>query len=311
MERIRRAILEESVRVGGRHDEPEIYARPAGDPGLIGPGSVSWELHSDLAALAAGGTAAIVMEILHPRVMAGVHEFSGYREDPLRRARNTFGYVIRTTFGNTEAAERIIHQVRSVHERVTGTAPDGTPYRAMDPELLGWVHTCIPWGVMRAYERGTRRLTPGERARYLAEQAVIAHKAGAGRVPVTMTELDDYIEEMRPRLAVTDQTREFLAFARSAPLLPPVFRPVRKPLQFYNLHAALALMPGWARRMTGYHHPALLDRLVVAPHARLDARLMRWAFRTPAFRAMAETRVGPVPGARTDAGPERSGLAGR
>ena len=34
----------------GPHDEVEIYGAPPGDPGLVGPGSVSWEMHSDVAA---------------------------------------------------------------------------------------------------------------------------------------------------------------------------------------------------------------------------------------------------------------------
>ncbi len=48
------------------------------------------------------------MEILHPSVMAGVQDHSRYREEPERRGRNTFGYVVTTTFGNTKAATRLI-----------------------------------------------------------------------------------------------------------------------------------------------------------------------------------------------------------
>ncbi len=101
----KRSIVDEYVRLAGRHDEPEIYASPAGDPGLIGPGSVSWEIHSDMSAIGIAGVAAIVLEILHPSVMAGVHDRSAYRTKPFERARNTAGYVLATTFGSTEAAE--------------------------------------------------------------------------------------------------------------------------------------------------------------------------------------------------------------
>ena len=41
------------------------------------------------------------MEVLHPSVMAGVFTQSSYATEPLRRARNTLGYVLRTTFGST------------------------------------------------------------------------------------------------------------------------------------------------------------------------------------------------------------------
>src|SRR3954451_23750434 len=108
--------------VGGRHDEPEIYDGPPGDPGLVGGAdSISWEINGDLASVAAAGSAAIIMEILHPSVMAGVEEHSSYRTDPLRRARNTLGYVLRTTFGNTVAATKVIEQVKHIHSFVHGT----------------------------------------------------------------------------------------------------------------------------------------------------------------------------------------------
>jgi len=84
-----------------------------------------------------------VLEILHPSVIAGVQDLSNYRDDPFQRARATLGYVLTTTFGNTEAATGIIERVKRVHSFVNGTRPDGVPYRALDPELLAWVHTCI------------------------------------------------------------------------------------------------------------------------------------------------------------------------
>lgn len=92
------------------------------------------------------------MEVLHPSVMAGVFTQSSYRTEPLRRARNTLGYVLRTTFGTTRAATDVIERVKRIHAQVGGTRPDGVAYQALDPTLIGWVHTCSPWAVMRAYE---------------------------------------------------------------------------------------------------------------------------------------------------------------
>src|ERR1041385_4373016 len=130
---LRSKIRSEIEAVGGRHDEPEVYGGPAGDPGLAGgPGSISWEINGDLASVSAAGMAAIIMEVLHPSVMAGVFEQSTYRTQPLRRAQNTLGYVLRTTFGSTEAATAVIDRVHKVHGRINGTRPDGVPYRALD-----------------------------------------------------------------------------------------------------------------------------------------------------------------------------------
>src|SRR3954447_19856042 len=212
MNPLKRVIVDDLLGQVGHHDQREVFAEPAGDPGLIGPGSVSWELHSDLSAVALAGTAAIAMELLHPSVMAGVGQQSSYREDPFRRARTTFAWVITNTFGNTRAAEQMIERVKRMHGRVNGTRPDGAAYRALEPELIAWVHSSIPWAIMHAYERFNRPLTAEQKDRYLAEQSVIALKSGADEVPLTVADLEAYIEEMRPKLAYTDLLREFFDF---------------------------------------------------------------------------------------------------
>ena len=84
---LKSSIVREIEAAGGRHDEESVYAVDPGDPGIGGgPGSISWEINGDLASLVVGGTAAILMEVLHPSVMAGVYTQSSYRTEPLRRA---------------------------------------------------------------------------------------------------------------------------------------------------------------------------------------------------------------------------------
>lgn len=291
MRQLKKLIVEDHVRQIGRHDQRALFGEPAGDPGLIGPGSMSWELHSDVAALAIGGVAAIVMEILHPSVMAGVQDESSYREQPLRRARTTYGYVVTTTFGSTEAAGRLIRRVRSMHARVNGTRPDGASYEALDPELIGWVHTCIPWAVMRAFERFNRPLRDDERNRYLAEQAVIGHMGGARDIPETAAELDAYVEAMRPRLAVNEQTREFFEFLLTGPFGLPVPRRLTRAAHRFQIEASMSLMPVWAGRLTGFERSHPSQRALFEPSLRAYARTLRWAFGVPAFRALAEERA--------------------
>lgn len=290
-ERLRRSIATQIEATGGRHDEANIYAGAPGDPGLAGgSGSVSWEINGDLASLAVGGTAAIIMEILHPSVMAGVFTQSSYRTEPLRRARNTLGYVLRTTFGTTAAATRVIEQVKSIHARIGGTRPDGRAYRALDPELIAWVHTCIPWAVMSAFERYNRPLSAAEKNRYLAEQAVIGRMGGADWVPETVAELDDYVERMRPQMAVTEQTASFIDFlaGRSGDL--PVTRGERLD-RWLGIRSSMLLMPRWARRLTATELSPRLQRLVLHPNNRLKARIVRWAYPELPCKQMASARV--------------------
>ena len=265
--------------VGGRHDEPEVYGGPAGDPGLAGgPGRLSWEINGDLASVSAAGAAAILMEVLHPSVMAGVHDQSSYRTDPLRRARNTLGYVLRTTFGSTEAATAVIDRVKKVHARVNGTRPDGVPYRALDPELIAWVHTCIPWAVMEAYSRYRRPLSTAEKDRYLAEQAPIGLLGGADRVPVSVAELEDYVEHMRPKLAMTEQTRDFLDFLAGDVEGEHGANRARQLERRLGISGSMLLMPVWARHLTGTYQPRVVEVGYLVPRARLEAQLIRWAY---------------------------------
>ena len=296
IERWKRDAVAEIEAAGGRHDEPSIYDGPPGDPGLCGgPDSLSWEIHGDLASVVVAGTGAIVMELLHPSVMHGVYTQSSYRTEPLRRARNTLGYVLRTTFGSTEAATRVIESVKRVHARIEGTRADGVAYRALDPELIGWVHTSIPWAIMTAFDRHCRPLSTQEKDRYLKEQARIGRMGGADRVPESVSELHDYVEAMRPKLAMTEQTLSFLDFlAGTGPDVPePVGRRERLD-RWIGIRSSMGLLPEWAQRLTGTHQPALLQRLFFQPSDGLKARLVRWVYPELPCKKMALARVGAV-----------------
>ncbi|MGH7789813.1 MAG: oxygenase MpaB family protein [Candidatus Binatia bacterium] len=288
---IRRSIVEQIEAAGGRHDEPAIYGGEPGDPGIGGgPGSISWEINGDLASLVVGGTAAIIMEVLHPSVMAGVYTQSSYRTQPLQRARNTLGYVLRTTFGTTAAATDVIERVKKIHSRVGGQRPDGLAYQALDPELIGWVHTCIPWLVMRAFETYNRPLSVAEKDRYLAEQAVIGRMGGADWVPTSVAELDDYVERMRPQMAMTYQTVEFLGFLAGRTGEQPVTRRERFD-RWVGIRSSMGLVPEWARRMTGTYKSPLAYRFYFGPNDRLKAKVVRWAYPELPCKAMAIDRV--------------------
>jgi uncharacterized protein (DUF2236 family) len=294
---LRRRIVADFERGAGSHDDPAVYGGPPGDPGLLGPDSVSWEINADLASVSQAGLPAIVLEVLHPSVIAGVQDLSNYREDPFGRARATLGYVLSTTFGNTEAATAAIERVKRVHSFVTGTRPDGVAYRALDPELIAWVHTCIPWMILRAFEHTKRSLSQEDRDRYLAEQAIVGRLGGADRVPASEAELTDYVAEMRPRLSVNAQTREFLDFLMASPFFPDLPAPVDRRLHRFAIYAGMSRAPQWARELIGYDRPSALTRRLIEPALQFDARQLRWAVGTPRYVELARARAA---GARTE-----------
>jgi len=103
------------------------------------PGRPIRRVHADTA-MFVGGLRALLLQSLHPLAMAGVAGHSDYREDPWGRLQRTSFFIAATTFGPVAEADRAIARVRGVLRRVHGTAPDGRPYDAADPHLLGWVH---------------------------------------------------------------------------------------------------------------------------------------------------------------------------
>ncbi|MCQ3008766.1 DUF2236 domain-containing protein, partial [Pseudomonas savastanoi] len=152
------------------------------------------------------------------------------------------------------------------------------PYRALDPELIAWVHTCIPWAIMEAFHRYRRPLSTAERDRYLAEQAPIGLMGGAEWVPSSMAELGDNVERMRPLMAMTEQTREFVDFLAGDVDGEFGVGPRKQLENRLALAASMTLMPTWARHLSGTYQPAPVRRAYLDPTARLQARLIRWAY---------------------------------
>ena len=114
----------------------------ANDPGLYGPGSVTWRVHAD-PSMALAGLRALLLQALHPLAMAGVAQHSEFRGDPWGRLFRTAEYVGTTTFGTTVEAQRAVAKVRGIHRQLTATDPaTGQTYRIDRPDLLRWVH-CV------------------------------------------------------------------------------------------------------------------------------------------------------------------------
>ena len=120
------------------HSAPAL--EPGPDPGLFGPDSVTWHLHSDPMMWVAG-VRALYLQALHPRAVRGVMENSDFRKDAWGRLMRTAGFVGTTTYGTTEVAEKAGARVRKIHTMLKATDPEtGERYGVDDPELLLWVH---------------------------------------------------------------------------------------------------------------------------------------------------------------------------
>ena len=245
------------------------------EDGLFGPGSAAWRVHGDLASMMVGGVAALLLQMLHPAVLAGVWDHSRFREDMLGRLRRTARFIALTTYGGREEAAAAIDRVRRVHRHVHGVLPDGRAYSADDPDLLAWVHVTETLCFLESWRRyGEPGMSSVDQDRYFAETAQIAHRLGAGSVPVTLAGTLAHIEEVRPRLRVDARTHEVAAIL----LRQPTQSLALKPVQQLTFQAAIDLLPDWARRMHGLRSSGL-GRPIVLGGTRTMAEMLRWAFR--------------------------------
>ena len=242
--------------------------------GLFGPESVTWRVHGDVTTMMVGGVAALLLQMLHPAVLAGVWDHSNFREDMLGRLRRTARFIALTSYGGRDEAEAAIARVREIHHHVSGTLPDGTPYTADDPALLAWVHVTEASCFLQAWIRyGEPGMSEADQDRYYAEVGAIPEALGADPIPRSRAEAASLIAKMRPTLAVDERTREVahLLLTQRAPKLSAA------PIQAITFQAAIDLLPAWARTMHGLSGSTLTRPLVHAGTFGL-ARTLRWAF---------------------------------
>lgn len=170
------------------------------DAGLFGPDSVSWQIDREVLVLA-GGTCALLMQLAHPAVAAGVAQHSDFQRDPFARLRRTLNASYAVVFGGAQRADRAIRRMNAIHAAVEGVIPEsGERYQARDPELLLWVHATLVDTALRITDRYVRRLADAEAQAYHAESRQIAIRLGVppAVVPDTLAELR---EEMRRLVA--------------------------------------------------------------------------------------------------------------
>ena len=186
---------------------------------------------------------AVLLQFAHPLVAAAVAEHSPFNQDGvgyLRRLHRTVGAMLSLTFAPEEQVRAVIDRINGIHTRIHGTLreatghfPAGTPYSAQDPDLLLWVHATLIESNLLAYERFVGLLTREEKDAYCLEASEIAVMLGVPRprVPVTITELNDYMERMLASglIEVTATARGLAGPLLSPPLGPasPLFRIMR------------------------------------------------------------------------------------
>ena len=187
-----------------------------GDPGLCGPGSISWRVIGDVSVFI-GGIRALLIQAAHPEVVAGVDDHSRYRDDPLGRLSRTSFYVTSATFGAMPEVKEAIDLVNSAHQGVSGTSHRGRAYSASTPELAAWVHNSLTDSFLESYQRFGGRLNSAEADQFVVEQSQVGEMLGAAPLPTTAGALREWITG-HSALAPSPGMRAAVSFLQSPPI---------------------------------------------------------------------------------------------
>ena len=222
--------------------------------------SVSERINAERVALFAWGRA-ILMQLAHPLIAAGVDEHSTFRAhawSPVTRLHHTVRAMLALTFGDDAARMRAIEGIRTIHRRVhgrlqttVGPFPAGTPYSAEDPALVVWVHATLLESVPLVHDLIVAPLAESARDAYCAEAAPVAVALGAGEcdVPRTWRNTTAYLQDgyASGRIVVGDQARRLAAAVLSPPIAPLV-----APAIWVNRVITVGLLPPELRAAYGF-----------------------------------------------------------
>ncbi|MCI0778154.1 MAG: DUF2236 domain-containing protein [Chloroflexi bacterium] len=152
-----------------------------------------------------GGGRALLMQIAHPAVAAGVAEHSSFRSDPVQRLLRTLRPTLAIAFGTRAQAERAVALINATHRKVTGPG-----YSATDPALLLWVLATLIDTALLMHERFVRPLSSAELEAYYEDMVLAGGLLGipSERMPAGMSAFKTYMEDMVSSLEVSETGRQ-------------------------------------------------------------------------------------------------------
>lgn len=171
---------------------------------IFSPNTTFWRVNRELLMYLAGPRA-VLMQLAHPLVAAGVADHSQFRRYPLRRLYRTAMAATSITFGSADRAARAITQIGLRHTPVqgrlatsVGSFPAGTAYDANDPNLKLWVLATITDSSLLIYQMFVRPLSESEKEEYYRESRTAARLFGIPEelIPLTHSDFTAYMDTM-------------------------------------------------------------------------------------------------------------------
>ncbi|MGV0809172.1 oxygenase MpaB family protein [Mycolicibacterium setense] len=241
--------------------------QPMADYGFFGPDSVTWKVWGHATTPIIGLQRAVVVEELDPALIAAVDTTGANYDRPRTRYDRTVRYFAMVAFADTESVLKAADVLVKVHSKAIGTEPvSGNRYDANDPQSQLWILLTGWHSVLKAYEMyGGGKLTVEDEARYWQDCARAAEfqTCDPADVPRTRDGINDYFEQMRPHLAVSEAARAMMDHLLNAkvvlPPAPRIARPAVEVLNWFLRAGTIATMPRWMRRLSGFDQPRIVD----------------------------------------------------
>ncbi len=223
-------------------------------------GGITWRIAGDARLFAASGYA-LLLQVSHPSVGAGVSQHSDFKQEPWGRLLRTLDYTSSMVYGGADLAWEVGRRVREMHRRIEGVRPDGVPYHALDPGPYAWVHATLAESIVRGHRLFcSPPLLPAEIDRFWFEWRRLGRLVGVGDgdLPGTWPELLRYFDAMVNReLEDTEAAQDVIGALRdpAAPPLPwmrdGVWRLLRWPYTRAGALATLGMLPPVLRGRLG------------------------------------------------------------
>lgn len=200
-----------------------LFPQPAElDEIIVGPDSVAWQRASDIR-LYLVMVYALLLQVAHPTVGAGVRDFSDFERRPWHRLLRTVDYVTLLVYGGEQAVPAG-RRLRELHRRFRGVREDGERYHALEPDAYAWVHATLIQTYVTGHAHFGTPMRPEEVDRFYAEYRRLGRLIGVRErdLPPTWSAFGEYFERMlAEELVRTESVDRVLRAIRRVPA-PPI-----------------------------------------------------------------------------------------
>jgi uncharacterized protein (DUF2236 family) len=162
---------------------------------LVGPDSITWRYASD-SRLYFVMLYALLLQVAHPVVGAGVRDYSDFEQRPWNRLLRTIDYVTVLVYGGADAVA-MGRRLRGLHKGFKGVREDGKPYYALEPEAYAWVHATLLETYVAGHERFGRPMRQDQKERFYREYRGLGRLIGVRDkdLPATWSEFRTYFDQ--------------------------------------------------------------------------------------------------------------------